>query len=120
MATLTGHIQSISSILILPGKIITGSKDSTLYVWDSETYMCKKFLRGHTEGIGCVDALLNGTIISISEKNDLRVWDTSNERGFIDPNDAKRYMCILPNGKVVTTSSKFTLKIFYFCKIFAK
>ena len=59
------------------GRIVSGSYDKTLRVWDSSSGACLRVLEGHTSDVSSVCALGDGRIVSGSEDNTLRVWDSS-------------------------------------------
>ncbi len=55
--TLTGHTSTIRCIRVLDRSpiAVTGSRDSTLRVWDLQKGELKHVLRGHTGSIRCID-----------------------------------------------------------------
>lgn len=61
-------------------RIVSGSGDGLINVWDIKSGRVLKTLKGHTEGI-LVIALTpdNSRIISGSQDNTLKVWDLENE-----------------------------------------
>ena len=68
-----GHTGSISCIDVFSdGRIVSGSEDCTLRVWDSTTGQCLKKLKHHHKAITCVKALKNGKVLSGSKDN--AVW----------------------------------------------
>lgn len=45
LATLIGHTDSVSGIIILPNDdIVSGAEDKTIRIWDSKTFECKKII----------------------------------------------------------------------------
>jgi len=61
--------------------IISGSEDSYLRIWDSETGKCKQILEGHTGSITCVSTFKH-TIISGSTDHNIRVWSEDSNGDF--------------------------------------
>ena len=80
------------------GRVVSGSGDRTLMVWDVSTGACLQTLRGHRRTVRgrrpvkphvdrsstprgaqveCVTALPNDRVVSGSLDNSLRVWDAS-------------------------------------------
>jgi WD40 repeat protein/serine/threonine protein kinase len=81
LCSLIGHSDRIWSVSITPDgqKVISGSNDGTLRVWDLATGKCEHILRGHTSSVLAV-ASNHHQVISGSNDKTLRVWDlTSGE-----------------------------------------
>jgi WD40 repeat protein len=78
LKVLEGHTELIQSIALSANgrRVVSGSHDNTIRVWDSKTGECLKVLEGHA---GCVQSLVlsaaGGRIVSGSSDNTLRVWD---------------------------------------------
>lgn len=72
-----GHLDCISSLLIVPNStsVVSGSRDSSIRIWDYSTYQEKSILNGHTREVTGL-ALSNNTeyLISSSADQTLRVW----------------------------------------------
>ena len=67
-AVLQGHTGGIDSVCALgDGRIVSGSSDNTLRVWDSATGACLRVLEGHTSRVSSVCALGDGRIVSGSQ-----------------------------------------------------
>ena len=64
----------INSIYWGNGKIVSGSQDCTIRVWNLETGECLRTLAGHTGSVNCLD-LLDNIIVSGSSDSTVRVWD---------------------------------------------
>ncbi len=57
-------------------RIVSGSMDKTLRLWDSETGQQRRSLKGHLHFVTSVDFSPNGQrIVSGSYDRTLRVWD---------------------------------------------
>ena len=115
-ATLTGHtfdarrrraveqspskqrVQVLCAAALSDGRVVSGSNDRTLKVWDASTSECLRTLTGHTwparrrrpveprvarsstprgAQVKCVAVLPNGHIVSGSGDNTLKVWGAS-------------------------------------------
>ena len=73
---LTGHSGSINCISVLPdGRVLSGSDDHTIRVWDAITGQCLQTLVGHEKEINCAAVLPNGWVVSGSLDHTLRVWN---------------------------------------------
>ena len=85
-------------VVLSHGRVVSGSFDGTLKVWDASTSECLRTLTGHTNDarrrrlvkprvdrsstprraqVNCVAALLNGNVVSGSDDETLKVWDVS-------------------------------------------
>ena len=58
------------------GRIASGSDDTMVRVWDVNSGMSLKVLKGHTRKVISLCALGDGRIVSGSSDTTLRVWDT--------------------------------------------
>ena len=54
--TLQGHSSLLSDIKVIPsGGIATSSYDGTVKIWNVETGTLVRTLRGHDDGVVCID-----------------------------------------------------------------
>ncbi|XP_067948021.1 F-box/WD repeat-containing protein 7-like isoform X2 [Watersipora subatra] len=73
---LRGHDDHVITCLEFSGnRIVSGSDDNTLKVWDVETAQCLRTLVGHTGGVWS-SQMRDNIVISGSTDRTLRVWDT--------------------------------------------
>ena len=73
--TLRGHRSSVLCVAALPrDRIVSGSRDKTLRVWDVKHGLCLQTLRGHTGWVNCVGILPDGRVVSGSRDKTLKVW----------------------------------------------
>ena len=106
----------VASLVVLPnGDIASGSSDSTIKIWNTTTYECKKTLEGHTDWIRSLVVLQNGDLASSSDDRTIRIWDTTTGQckkkltghtGWIINS-----LVVLPNGDLVSGSDDETIKI---------
>jgi WD40 repeat protein len=78
---LEGHTSSFQSVAITPDgtKIVSGSYDKTIKVWDIASGRLLNTLEGHTSYVQSVAVTPDGTkIVSGSGDNTIRVWDLNN------------------------------------------
>ncbi len=76
--TLEGHSGWICAVRVTSdgGRIVSGSKDRTLRVWDVESGVCLRTLEGHSGDVLSLDLTPDGRCaVSGSEDHTLRVWD---------------------------------------------
>lgn len=77
ISTLSGHLDSVNTVAVTPDgtKIISGSSDHTIKVWDLNTGTEILTLIGHTSPVNAVTITPDGTrVISGASDNTVRVW----------------------------------------------
>lgn len=83
---LIGHSKWISSLawepfhLVKPGespRLVSGSKDSTVRVWNSSTRICELTMSGHTNSVSCVSWSGSNIVYSGSHDKTIKAWDIS-------------------------------------------
>jgi len=77
---LKGHTNSVRSVSFSPDgrRIVSGSDDNSVRVWDSLTGEVQNVLEGHMNSVWSVAFSPDGRrIVSGSEDNSVRVWDSS-------------------------------------------
>jgi WD40 repeat protein len=77
---LEGHTLGVSSGAFSSDgtRIVSGSRDKSVRVWDVSTGKVQSVLEGHTSGVSSVAFSSDGThIVSGSEDQSVRVWDVS-------------------------------------------
>ncbi len=78
MRTLTGHTRAVRTVTQLrdDDRLVSGSDDNTLRIWDLATGTCVRTLTGHTGGVATVTQLRDDDrIVSGSWDKTLRIWD---------------------------------------------
>jgi WD40 repeat protein len=76
--TLQGHSDDVTAVALTSDgrRVVSGSRDKTLCVWDLESGQLIRTLHGHTREIGTVALTVDGRwIVSGSWDNTLRLWD---------------------------------------------
>ncbi|CAO3596050.1 unnamed protein product [Absidia cylindrospora] len=118
--TLTGHIGKVYAAKYVPAdsnRVVTGSHDRTLKVWDLNKGWCVRTIFSFSS---CNDVCLldpdGQTLVSGHLDNTLRVWDSKSGNGIKDLNgihtDQITSVCVSPDGSSVLTNSRDnTLKI---------
>jgi len=54
IATLEGHTDSVRCLTLHENKLVSGSYDNTIRIWNTETYETIATLRGHTDWVYCL------------------------------------------------------------------
>lgn len=78
MQTLEGHTSLVSSVALSHDgrRLVSGSDDKTVRVWDAETGALQRTLEGHTGSVGSVALSHDGQrLASGSYDKTVRVWD---------------------------------------------
>lgn len=109
LVELIGHTDSVNCLLIVKNKIVSGSSDNTVRIWNLQGD-CEDILGGHTEPVIHLDQLSDGTIVSGSEDGTIRIWGTPHIiNNFFWELEVMFY--ILPSNKIVYCSSPITVQI---------
>ena len=76
---LNGHTGSVQTVKIdgIYGRVVTGSSDMTVKLWDSHKNECKGTLIAHQGGVRTV-AFSEALVISGSTDSSIRIWDAMN------------------------------------------
>ena len=73
--TLVGHTRAVCSLVVCGDKLISGSADCTIKVWDLFTWTCVKTIMGHEHSIVAL-RIAGFKLVSASPDKTVRVWDT--------------------------------------------
>jgi WD40 repeat protein len=77
--TLHGHTRDIYSVEILNEQFIaSGSKDTSVIIWDLYSYSIKYNLTGHSNGVKCLKRLSSYLIASGDSTGEIFIWNWSN------------------------------------------
>lgn len=76
---LVGHLDSVYCLQFDDQKIITGSRDRSIKIWDLEKYQCTHTLNGHQGSVLCLK-YNDEVIISGSSDHTVIVWDMKTKR----------------------------------------
>ena len=72
-----GHTKSVKSIQINENsnRLISGSEDKTIKIWNLETGECLKTLREHHDWVNCILIISNNKFLSGSDDKKIKIWD---------------------------------------------
>lgn len=103
IATLQGHEDAVLCLAFSPdaSKLISGSADRTIRLWDLQTQQESLRLTGHQDAIWKVDILQNNrTAISASHDRTICLWDLLAQKGMSKfPNKTNRTVTVSPDGR---------------------
>jgi WD40 repeat protein len=111
-STLTGHTDQINTAAFSPdgSKVVTGSHDKTVRIWNVMTGILEHELKGHTQAVTSVVFSPDGThIATASRDNTVRIWNSDN--GFFVRELQGHTAPVLsvdfsPNGTHIATASR--------------
>ena len=75
--TLEGHSDVWCLVQLADGRVVSGSGDSTLKVWNVTTGVCEMTLKEHSDYVDCLVQLADGRVVSGSDDRTLKVWNTN-------------------------------------------
>ncbi len=118
LRTMEDHMGWVNAIVMMPDgkRMISGSWDKTLKIWDIQAGKVLRILYGHTDQVTSVALMSDGKrVISASLDNTLKIWNI--ETGKLiktlnDHNGSVQAVAVFQDGKrVISASSDNTLKI---------
>ncbi|KAJ2850173.1 hypothetical protein J3B02_003699 [Coemansia erecta] len=77
--TITGHADSVYCVQYDHDKIVTGSRDRTIKIWDSRTFQCLRTLTGHDASVLCLK-YDQTTLVTGSSDSTVIIWDLAQGR----------------------------------------
>jgi WD40 repeat protein len=78
-----GHTDAVRSVAFSPDcrRVVSGSSDYTVRLWDIASGRCEAALQGHTSSVYCVSWSGDGRrLVSASRDNTVRLWDIASGR----------------------------------------
>lgn len=110
MKTLKGHQNKIFALQAVGNKIVTGSQDRTVKLWDVDAGRCLNTLSGHKDGVRCVQ-FDDDKIISGSDDGTCIVWAVEGEHT-INAHPEHKVLCLhFDQNKMVTGSSDGNMNV---------
>jgi WD40 repeat protein len=122
----SSHDTVVRCIAVLPNeRIISGSHDGDLKVWNLKTGICDITYHGHSDWIICIATLPNGRIVTGSRDYTLKIWNLQIEKNeitlaetLVGHSDSVLCISVLPDDfsgcfteRLISGSCDQTLKI---------
>ena len=80
---LEGHVGWVRCALQLAdGRLVSGSRDGTLKIWDITSGICLMTLEGHEDRVFCALQLADGRLVSGSDNRTLNIWNINGKDNF--------------------------------------
>jgi WD40 repeat protein len=111
------HKEAIRCAVVLrDGRLVTGSKDKSIKIWNPQSFKCIKELTHHTSHVVSLCELDNGILASGSGDTTIALWDVSNNFKLINVLNSHKntvYSIIqLRDGPMLTASGDKTIRVF--------
>jgi WD40 repeat protein len=111
MKILIGHQRSVKSVAIIENgnKIVSGSNDKTIKIWNSESGECLDTLTGHTGAVTSI-AIIQKSMIIVSGSDDktIKLWNSITGiclHTLIGHSLGIRTLAIIPNSMIIVSGS---------------
>ncbi len=112
---LLGHTERVNALAVLPdGRVVSGSRDEAVRLWDVRTGRAVATLHGHQDSVLALAALPDGRVVSGSADKTLRVWDVQTGRALATLRGHGAFvvaLAVLPDGRVISSSSAMTIRV---------
>ncbi|CAM9735966.1 unnamed protein product [Pylaiella littoralis] len=73
---LTEHQDAVSALAVVNGKLVSGSWDTSIKVWDPQSWTSERTLSDHTGPVRCSGCA--GRLASGSDDGTIKLWNTAN------------------------------------------
>ncbi|RID56976.1 hypothetical protein BRARA_F00384 [Brassica rapa] len=74
-ATLKGHTGTVRAISSDRAKIVSGSDDQSVIVWDKQTLQLLEELKGHDAQVSCVKMISGERVLTAAHDGTVKMWD---------------------------------------------
>jgi hypothetical protein len=109
--TLEGHTGSVSSLVVHGDKLISGSADSMIKVWNTGTWACERTLEGHDDEVSSL--VVHGYKLISGSYDMIKVWNTDTwacERT-LEGHTESVYSLMVHGDKLISNCGGNTIKV---------
>jgi WD40 repeat protein len=103
-----GHSEGILVLTVLSdGRLISGSADSTIKLWDVNSGQCLQTLRGHNTYVHALAILSNGRLASGDQQGIIKIWDLNTGNCLQTLSNDSHWitaLAALPDGRLASSS----------------
>jgi WD40 repeat protein len=115
LKTYNGHTKAVRCVKIIENsnKLISGSDDSTIKIWNLDTSKCERTLKGHLDCVGSLLLTKNSKLISGSFDASIKVWDLKTFKCLNTLKEEFKVIClsIISNNQFVSALVDGTINI---------
>jgi WD40 repeat protein len=111
--TLEGHDHAVCSLVVHGDKLVSGSFDNTIKVWNTDTWTCEHTLEGHDDGAVLSLVMHGNKLLSGAGDYTIKVWNTNTwacERA-LEGHDDYVNCLVVHGGKLISGSDDRTIKV---------
>ena len=111
LASLRGHSGGVKAVCISSdgSKVISGSEDNTVKIWDATTGACLNTLEGHNDYVSSVCISRDGSRIVSGSYNTVKIWDATTGAcldTLADHRNLVTSVCISSDGSRIVSGCK--------------
>lgn len=109
---LTALPEFVDDAISLAGRLVSGSDDMTIRIWDVTT-RTSRVLKGHTRWVHSLAVLPDGCLVSGSDDRTIRMWNVmTGASRVLGRHDSCIYsLAVLPDGQLASGSADRTIRI---------
>ena len=112
--TMSGHSKNITSLILLnKNKLVSGSEDKTIKIWDIQKYLCISTITGNYERIESL-LKINDNTIAAGSQNIIRFFNTDNKKELFTLLGHEKSVCTMikiNDNKIISGGYDNTIKI---------
>ena len=113
--TLSGHGRGVNALALTgDGRVVSGSDDGTVKVWDLNSGQEQRTLSGHGGRVRALALTGDGRVVSGSDDGTVKVWDLNSgqeQRTLSGHGGRVRALALTGDGRVVSGSDDGTVKV---------
>ena len=113
---LTGHKGSVRTLATMEdGRLLSGSNDNTIKVWDVMSKLCLLTLEEHYLYLNSITQLRDGRVVSASFDDTVKVWNKENFKCLSTLTGHRSFNVVIEmiDGRIATGSSDNYLSLWY-------